>query len=201
VLLGGCLKPNPNAEPWDAAGPDQEPPPPDLRQPARERVGRRDLKLDRTPTGDLPRADQTPCSVSCAGCCHPDGACAPGTADNACGLKGLACVDCKAINLGCWQGVCLPTCTPACLTKSCWAEDGCGGICEPGSGCTPCQWGTSGDNGDPCPGVPHETWRCVKSPKLSALVSQVCRNGKWQNFHIGPADCAACCGPLTPGCI
>jgi hypothetical protein len=45
-----------------------------------------------------------------------------------------------------------------------------------------------------------ESWRCVYSPSFGANVSQVCRDGRWLNFHVDPRDCADCCGSYSTSC-
>lgn len=79
-----------------------------------------------------------------------------------------------------------PTCGPVCGDSTCEG----GETCE---SCADCRYGHlgTGNNGDPCPGVPAETWRCVtRSDGLR--VSQVCRGGMWVSFHLTPRDCNAC---------
>jgi 3D (Asp-Asp-Asp) domain-containing protein len=56
-----------------------------------------------------------------------------------------------------------------------------------------------GENGDAC-GDPAETWRCAWSDHWGEWASQVCRGGEWVTYHLGPADCAACCGDYTAAC-
>ena len=119
------------------------------------------------------------------------------------------------------------TCTPACggtesRTRTCgstceWGAysgftgcSSCGPVCGDGvcasgetcSSCADCQNDHlgSGDDGDPCPGVPAETWRCV-TRSAGQPVSQVCRGGSWVSFHLFPRDCGACvCGFTTACC-
>lgn len=56
------------------------------------------------------------------------------------------------------------------------------------------------DHGLSCAGTPAETWRCACSGRLETVVSQVCRSGRWVNYHTDPADCSRCNGPYTRGC-
>jgi hypothetical protein len=72
---------------------------------------------------------------NCSGCCTPGLVCGAGTSDTACGSKGAPCVNCTAIpNSTCSGGACT-NCAPACAGVVCGASDGCGGACQPGSGC------------------------------------------------------------------
>ena len=80
------------------------------------------------------------------------------------------------------------------------------GVCDSGETCAGCQadcsYGHLGDgsNGDPCPGVPAETWRCIYTASLVANVSQVCRNGAWVSFRTNPSDCSACVCSYSAAC-
>ncbi len=69
---------------------------------------------------------------------------------------------------------------------------------RPGPGC-----GVEGhqgdhDSGESCSAA--EAWRCVYSPRLDSTVSQVCRNGRWLNFHLQPQGCGTCCGEYSTDC-
>jgi len=72
---------------------------------------------------------------NCAGCCTPGLVCGSGTSDTACGSNGAPCANCTAIpSSTCSSGKCT-NCAPTCAGKVCGASDGCGGACQPGSGC------------------------------------------------------------------
>ena len=95
---------------------------------------------------------------TCFGCCDASNVCQPGTADNACGLAGAACVDCAASGEKCagWKCKCFPSCNGKCQG----ADDGCGSPCliNHCKGCCDaskaCQAGTvdtaCGENGAAC---------------------------------------------------
>ncbi len=55
-------------------------------------------------------------------------------------------------------------------------------------------------HGEPCPGVPTNTWRCACDSNYERPVSQVCRHGSWTNYMLDPADCGRCAGRYTRGC-
>ena len=63
-----------------------------------------------------------------------------------------------------------------------------------------CNWGSNGENGDSCSGVPTETWRCVQSATHGVKISQVCRNNKWSTFNLKPRACNKCCGDYSVNC-
>ncbi|MCA9670528.1 MAG: hypothetical protein KC503_33255 [Myxococcales bacterium] len=90
----------------------------------------RDLQVDVADLG----ADAPTCQATCNGCCQPDDTCVAGTADNACGAAGSPCANCTLVNLMCGSNYC-QGCTADCASKRCGASDGCGGSCQPGSGC------------------------------------------------------------------
>lgn len=58
----------------------------------------------------------------------------------------------------------------------------------------------AGDNGWGCDGVPENTWRCACSETFSDVVSQVCRDGQWHTYRVGPRNCADCSGSYGRGC-
>ena len=91
---------------------------------------------------------------------------------------------------------------PANCNACCGAySDSCAQAPTSGTGGTSsgCSYGTTGNHGDACT-VAAETWRCVYSSVQATNVSQVCRVGIWQTYHLNPADCAACCGAHTAAC-
>ncbi|MBW2522668.1 MAG: hypothetical protein JRI23_00770 [Deltaproteobacteria bacterium] len=45
--------------------------------------------------------------ADCAGCCLPDGSCAPGTSNDACGYDGWSCADCTVTARSCRDNVCV----------------------------------------------------------------------------------------------
>ena len=125
-----------------------------------------------------------------AGPCACDGGCEDCTAtcgDGACD-DGEQCTSCPA-DCGPCQAVC--------------GDGVCNGdeTCE---SCADCRYGhllAQGNDGDPCdaPETPYEHWRCVSSPAQGgAMVSQVCRGGRWISFNVSPRDCAACMCNATP---
>ncbi|MCS6799158.1 MAG: hypothetical protein NZ898_11635, partial [Myxococcota bacterium] len=84
-----------------------------------------------------------------------------------------------------WSGC--PSC-PRCGDGECNGGETC-------ASCGDCQAGhltARANNGDPCPGVPNEQWRCVHIISFGTMGSQVCRDGRWVTFHLNPRDCGAC---------
>jgi hypothetical protein len=69
------------------------------------------------------------------GCCDSNGFCQPGSANDACGTNGQACVNCPGVQSTCQNGQCV--CVPQCQGKQC-GPDGCGGSCGSCSACQTC---------------------------------------------------------------
>jgi hypothetical protein len=129
----------------------------------------------------------------CASCPDDCGACPPTCGDGRC--EGAE--TCGACPGDC--GACPPTCGD--------------GTCDPGESCETCAGdcgacsttcdveghGGTGENGDPCTEEP-ETWRCVTSEHWGDTISQVCRDGEWVTYQLGPRDCDACCGDYSIAC-
>lgn len=102
-------------------------------------------RRDQGPVGDLPVFDTqswrtdtnvafNTCAATCAGCCKVDGRCELGEEDTLCGLAGGLCKDCTASGQYCVGKLC-QACKPSCAGKFCQVDDGCGTLCQPGSGC------------------------------------------------------------------
>jgi hypothetical protein len=95
---------------------------------------------------------------------------------------------------GGWSGC--PSC-PTCGDGSCGGSETC-------ASCADCRAGHvtgSGNNGDPCPGIPAEQWRCVHITSFGGTYgSQVCRSGAWVTFHLNPRDCNACVCSYSIAC-
>ena len=135
--------------------------------------------------------------------CHGAGpVCGDGKCDS--GESCSSCAkDCGSCGLPNWSSC---TADGQCQSQRCGCNGGTKMVCLPTSKypkfCTTpgCQWGSSGNNGDSCGGVPAETWRCVKSSALGAQVSQVCRGGAWLNYHLNPQACGSCCGSYSSAC-
>jgi hypothetical protein len=72
-------------------------------------------------------------STACTGCCRAGTCVAPST-DTSCGINGAACIDCTTLSFTCVNGTC-QVCQPVCQARKCGLSDGCGSICQPGSGC------------------------------------------------------------------
>jgi hypothetical protein len=70
----------------------------------------------------------------------------------------------------------------------------------PPSGDGLCAPGTGSFHGESCAGTLPETWRCMCHPTFGLAVSQVCRDGIWQSYHLRPRDCDACHGEYTIAC-
>jgi hypothetical protein len=138
-----------------------------------------------------PDVGPPPCAVSCAGCCDAKDICRAGSADTACGKNGQACADCEDVSSSCKQGVCA-ACQPACGGKRCGEGDGCGGSCQPGSGCcTPSCGGKNCGDSDGCGGscAGPCPWKYICSNK-----SCVC--GPYQDFRMHNGTCKPSCGQL-----
>lgn len=92
-----------------------------------------------------------------------------------------------------WSGGC-PTCGPVCGNAMCEMGETC-------ASCADCRYGHlgTGNGGDPCTGVPTETWRCVTRSDGNR-VSQVCRSGSWLNFNLTPRDCNGCVCSFSAAC-
>ncbi|MCB9543687.1 MAG: D-alanyl-D-alanine carboxypeptidase family protein [Myxococcales bacterium] len=56
------------------------------------------------------------------------------------------------------------------------------------------------EHGDRCDGFADDHWRCACNERLGRTISQVCRDGRWINYHSDPSDCARCDGRYTDGC-
>jgi hypothetical protein len=112
---------------------------------------------------------------ACDGCCDRAGQCRPGTAANACGLTGVACVDCSELGFGCVSGRCEgapPSCGPATCTGCCDAR----GLCRFGSEIDAC-----GSRGVACRNCSDAGRDCV--------------NERCQGTPepCSPANCGGCC--------
>lgn len=148
------------------------------------------------------------CSATCSwgdwigsGSCTTSAECGPGDADSesracSCGteMRSRSCdaATCRWGAFGAFTGC------PA----VCCGDGTCGGS-ETCSSCVDCQadhMGT-GNNGDPCPGVPAEQWRCVTISAFGSPGSQVCRDGAWVTFNLNPRDCAACVCGYSSACM
>ena len=109
----------------------------------------------------------------CAGCCKAN-RCVAGTADEECGLGGIACSDCAQGAKTCIDGGCGPECKPDCVNRCKGEQDGCGGVCSLDTcrGCcdgSECRAGgessACGKGAAPCALCPVEDdqgfrWRC-----------------------------------------
>ncbi len=141
---------------------------------------------------------ETPSSCPGDGCesgCTPSWSCDSWSVCDCSGQQSRSCSDSNQCGTSSGKPAVSQGCDPC--------ADG-PGTCSQCSGT--CQYGSAGENNDPCDGVAAETWRCVQSQKLGAMVSQVCRDGnhdgsaQWINFNVDPRDCAACCGSYVSGC-
>jgi hypothetical protein len=115
------------------------------------------------------------CSLSCGGCCMPDGTCWTGGEDNAhCGGRGQLCFSCGPGYVCDSSGDSLfPICTVDCSLQNC---PGCciGGVCATGTDLSSC--GTGGNACTPC------------------TQGQSCLNGACITLsQCGPTLCAGCC--------
>lgn len=141
------------------------------------------------------------CQMDCTGgafTCVGEGECMAGATDTGtracttgCGGNETRARSCgAACTWGAWSAWAgCPSCGPVCGDGTCDTGETC-------ASCADCRNGHlgAGNNGDPCGGVPAETWRCVTRSD-GARVSQVCRSGAWINFNLTPRDCNACvCG-------
>lgn len=143
------------------------------------------------PDTSNPDVGPPPCAISCKGCCDDKDVCRAGTADQACGKQGQACADCTNASTSCEDGVCA-ACQPQCAGKRCGEGDGCGGTCQPGSGCcTPSCSGKSCGESDGCGGKCDGPcpWKYVCSSK-----SCVC--GPSVHFKVVGGQCLPSCGQL-----
>lgn len=144
------------------------------------------------------------CLVDCtwgAYTCVGEGACTAGapqteTRSCACGADETRTRTCtSSCGWGAWSAWSgCSSCGPVCGNAMCETGESC-------ASCSDCQNGHlgTGNNGDPCTGVPAETWRCV-TRSGGDPVSQVCRGGIWVNYHLFPRDCAACVCSYTLAC-
>jgi hypothetical protein len=160
----GCGDPN-----HDASIGSDAPGPPDVHVPARPHPDGGEVVTGNESNGSVDAGatdagleaddhcvpgDEASCGPqACAGCQGPDGLCAIGSADNACGLRGVRCQDCASIGEVCAAGACTPptgdsghleqricqnvatcsaTCGPDCRLD-CSSADTCLGTC--GSAC------------------------------------------------------------------
>ena len=125
-------------------------------------------------------------SETCTSCPSDCGACPPRCGDGSCnGIE--TCTSCS--------GDC-GACPSSCGDGTCDATESC-------ASCVDCQAGhmmVSANNGDPCPGIPAETWRCVNITSFGTWGSQVCRSGAWVTFHLNPRDCGACVCSYSSAC-
>lgn len=137
------------------------------------------------------------CSVS--NCCG-DGQCSGGedcsSCPTDCGACGPTCGDTR-----CEAGEDCSSCPADCGACNTCGDGTCAGS-ETCQSCPDCQAGhqTTGDNNDPCPGVPAETWRCVFTSSFGTNVSQVCRGGRWVSFNLNPRNCSACVCSYSSAC-
>lgn len=58
----------------------------------------------------------------------------------------------------------------------------------------------SSRNGWSCAGYSEEFWRCAWSVRFLQPISQVCRTGVWQTYHLNPACCGQCEGYYSNSC-
>ncbi|NOY94211.1 MAG: hypothetical protein GXP55_23790 [Deltaproteobacteria bacterium] len=148
---------------------------------------------------------------NCTSCAADCGACPASCGDGTCD----ATEDCTSCPSDC--GACPATCGDASCngTEDCASCPGDCGACPPVCGdgtcdatetcatCSDCQYGHlgTGRNGDLCPGVPENTWRCVTSTRTGTpQVSQYCRGGVWGTYNLDPRDCAACVCSYSTAC-
>lgn len=78
--------------------------------------------------GDAITNDNSAClSSTCSGCCTPEGACLPGTADEACGVDSQECASCLALGGVCQEGQCneTETCGPSNCSGCCTSDNRC----------------------------------------------------------------------------
>jgi hypothetical protein len=194
-----------------------------------ERCGvQRQTCVDGTWTDDGVCTDQGACSPGavetgggCARCGTLERSCATDCTwrDFTCVDQGVCEVDEEDVEVRDCPGGCgntqsrTRTCDAACGWGP-WSDwttcEPCGSVCGDGvcdadescSTCEDCQHGHqgTGENDDPCTGVPENTWRCVYSSRLGGNVSQFCRDGVWTNFNLAPMDCAACVCSFSTAC-
>lgn len=162
--------------------------------------------IDMGPLCGMCGREERRCQADCtwsSTACVSEGVCAAGASDTesrtcatTCGGTETRTRSCgSSCGWGAWSGWSgCPTCGPVCGD----------GTCESGETCTSCadcrngHLGT-GEHGDPCSGVPAETWRCVTRSD-GARVSQVCRSGAWISFNLTPRDCNACVCAFSLAC-
>ncbi len=160
--------------------------------------GSRGTAAPPTPSTDpAPSEPATTCSDTCR--YARDGACddgGEGSTYSECAL-GTDCSDCGS------RGASSSTPVAACGDGWCDAGESCEtcsadcGVC-PASGCAIPGHGTDAEDGGSCSTL--ESWRCVYSARYGSTVSQVCRSGRWLNFHTSPRSCDACCGSYSSDC-
>lgn len=138
--------------------------------------------------------------ATCSGCCLPSQACSDGTQDDACGKSGWPCADCSAQGTQCKANVCI-ACTPACSGVLCGGSDGCGGVCQSGSGCcTPSCSGVLCGNSDGCSGVCQGGSGCCTPSCAGATCGQsdgcggTC-DGSCPEYEDCSASHTCSCGP------
>lgn len=100
---------------------------------------------------------------------------------------------------GCEGGTSRPYCAsgqvPVCQASGEWSA------CDAELSCTVTASEVPGSrHGEACPGVSADTWRCAWDTGLGVAVSQVCRGGSWQNYHVAPDCCGRCSGDFSPDC-
>jgi hypothetical protein len=130
----------------------------------------------------------TTCEGDC-GPCSSGPSCGDGTCDG--GETCSSCAsDCGACAPRCGDG----TCNGGETCSSCASDCG---ACPAPTGCGVAGHMSTTDGGS-CSSP--ESWRCVFSPSFGANVSQVCRSGRWLNFHVDPRGCMDCCGSYSTSC-
>ncbi|MCK5799511.1 MAG: hypothetical protein KAI47_20110, partial [Deltaproteobacteria bacterium] len=149
-------------------------------------------------------------SQTCPGCCLSSGECVTTTTNTICGQGGASCVDCTTFGTTCIAGTC-QGCVASCEAKPCGSSDGCGGVCQAGSGCIPpctpvCTGKTCGSSdgcGDTCKTgsgcVPPCTPACTgKTCGVPDGCGGTCKAGSGCVAACIP-DCNVSCG-ASDGC-
>jgi hypothetical protein len=105
-----------------------------------------------------------PCdATTCSGCCDANGQCRAGSEADACGVSGVACINCVAQKLGCVAGSCQgapPVCGPGNCSGCCMAN----GQCIPGT-----DDGACGAGGQDCQACAYPT-KCSKPGNYCAYL-------------------------------
>ncbi len=129
------------------------------------------------------------CAADC-GACPAMPSCGDGTCDSteSCDSCAADCGACPA--------------TPSCGDGTCDSTESCSSCAADCGACPTASCSVEGHmsttDGGSC--STPEAWRCVQSPSLGSNVSQVCRDGRWLNFHVDPRSCEDCCGTYSTAC-